>query len=68
MKPFVLRYEERTIFSVDEAVVLRIPLSSAPVEQLANQTGTKTLTEVKAESGDKDRAAHSCRAFQFESV
>jgi hypothetical protein len=68
MKPFVLRYEECPKLSAGEAVLLGAPNSYAPVEQLTNQTGTKTLTEVRAESGDKDRTAHSCRAFQLENV
>jgi hypothetical protein len=68
MKAFVLRYEECPKLSADEVVVLGVPNSNAPIGQLANQTGTKTLTEVRAESGDKDRTAHSCRAFQLENV
>jgi hypothetical protein len=66
MRPFILRYEERPKYLGSETLVLGAPSSSPTTEPLAAQTGTKTLTEVKRESGDKDRAASSCRAFQTE--
>jgi hypothetical protein len=68
MNPFVLRYVESPKLSPGEVVELGTTNSNVTIGQLANKTGTKTLTEVRAESGDKDRTTHSCRAFQLENV
>lgn len=68
MKPFLLRFEERPKTIGNGQVMVGDPASTQAALSQSAQTGTKTLTEVKRESGDKDPGACSCRAFQFENV
>lgn len=66
MRAFLLRYEEWPNHSQYARLLLGAASLSGSVERQAVQTGTKTLTEVKRESGDQDHAASSCRAFQIQ--
>jgi hypothetical protein len=68
MKPFVLRYEERNKHWAITAPMPRILNSEAHSLKVGPQTGTYTLTEIKSESVDTDRATCGHRIFHSKSV
>ena len=68
MKAFLLRFEEQLDNLANGQISFGGRTQSQAVLLQAVRAGTKTFTEVKPESDDKDPQICSCRAFQFEKV